>query len=211
MKRHFMAGLGLLLPAVLTIVITIFFVNLLTQPFHGIFLYFLNKYHLGDWASPEIIFFLSKFFVLISLVIVIFLLGLLGSAYFFYYFFKLLNALMGHIPLINRIYKPIQDAISTLFSPGSSSFSKVVLVPYPTKDSWAIGLISQADLNGDAPISVFVPGTPNPMGYMVQYKKEQMIFIDMSVDEAFRFIVSCGVMYTPFMKQETTSNAPSAP
>lgn len=213
-KRHFMAGLALLLPVALTLFITTFIVNLLTKPFQGMLQYFIQEYHLHILGSPEAVLVISKIAILIFLFIFTIILGFIAQAYFIHYFFKFSDMIMTRIPLVNKIYKAIKDVMSTVFTTGSNSYSQVVLVPYPKASTWAIGLITQADtpVGSDAEhlgmISVFVPGTPNPtVGFMLLFRREQIVFIDMTVDEAMRFIVSCGVMTTPFMKTPISSSS----
>lgn len=208
MKRYFMAGLAILLPAVLTILITLFLVNLFTAPFQGVIVALINKYHLTEFGSPEVILILSKIAVLITLFLFTLLLGFIARVFFVHYFFKLFDYLITRIPLVSKIYKALQDVTSTVFATGTNTYSQVVLVPFPKQNNWAIGLVTQADTPAGSDkehmgmISVFVPGTPNPtMGFMLLFRREQLIFVDLTVDEAIRFVVSCGVMSAPFIRK----------
>lgn len=213
MKRYFLSGLVILLPALLTLIITIFLVNLLTAPFQGMLYYLVQEYNLTIFGSPEVVLLVSKLGVLISLFLFILALGFIAKAYFVHYFFGFFERILKRIPLVNKIYMALKDVTSTVFASGKSSYSQVVLVPYPKAPNWAVGLVTQKDTPSGSDeehkgmISVFVPGTPNPtFGFMLLFRKEQLIFVDMTVDEAMRFVVSCGVMSTPFIKKTTSDS-----
>lgn len=208
MRRYFMAGLAFLLPAVLTVIITMFLINLLTQPFQGMIRSLVGSYQLSFLGSPEVIVVLSKILILILLFLFIMVLGFVARMFLVNRLFKFSDSIMSQIPLVNKIYRALQDVMTTLFAPESNSFSQVVLVPFPKTNSWSIGLISQADVPKGSDeehmglLSVFVPGTPNPtMGFMLLFRRDKVIFLDMSVDEAVRFVVSCGSINARFMKE----------
>jgi uncharacterized membrane protein len=169
-------------------------------------------------GSPEVVLILSKIAVLFLLFGLIFLLGFIARIYFVNIFFRISDVIIHKIPFVNKIYKALQDVMSTLFSQDSNNFSQVVFVPYPKANSWSIGFVTQADAPKGSDkehmgmISVFVAGTPNPtMGFMLLFKREQLIFTDMTVDEAMRFIVSCGVMCAPFFKEPISTDETEKP
>jgi uncharacterized membrane protein len=107
---------------------------------------------------------------------------------------------------VNKIYKACQDVVQSLFSSSSKSFSQVVFVPYPNAHNLSIGLmirdsvkIKHNQRDYEELVSVFVPGTPNPsVGFMLMFKREQLTFVNMKVDEAMKFVVSCGVVMPDF-------------
>ena len=91
--------------------------------------------------------------------------------------------------------------IKTIFGSTSQSFKQVVMVKFPTKESYSIGLISgQAPpfctkTSGIGLITVFVPTTPNPTsGFLMMFREEDVIYLDMKGEEAFKYIISCGVI-----------------
>src|SRR5262249_34263523 len=108
--------------------------------------------------------------------------------------------LIHKIPLINRIYKLSQDVVHTFFGTGKPAFTKVVWVPFPEKKSYILGMIASDSLHAESDpkftdnVSIFVPCAPNPIfGFMMIYKRDQLITLDISTEEALKFIVSCGV------------------
>ncbi len=210
MKKSFMTGLVLLLPITITVLLTLFFINLLTKPFQGFITYLLTEYNIFDQPLPnETLIIISKIIVLIFLCIAVCLVGLLASSMFIRYFIDLGDKIVHRIPLVNKIYKATQDVMKTVFEPSSNSFSQVVLAPFPKTTTWCIGLVTSenqdehADEEHMGMLSVFVPATPNPtMGFMLLYKRDQVVFVDMKVEDAIRFIVSCGVMFDGFNPPE---------
>lgn len=205
-----MTGLAILLPLVLTLAIASFLLNLLTKPFQGMINRFITTYDLHFLGSPEAVMIVSKILILIALGLFLVLFGLLGRILFVKTLFKYNDMLLDKIPIVSKIYRALRDVFNTVFHEESTSFSQVVLVHFPRSETWCIGLVTNANLpeGSDSEhmglVSVFVPATPNPtMGFMLMYKREDLVFVDMSVEDAVRFIVSCGVMYSGF---KTTSS-----
>lgn len=210
MKKSFLTGIAILLPIVLTLIIVMFFVNLLTKPFvefvHDIFV----KLSLLDnsffiLSSDQMIYFVSKILILIFLTFATFLIGFFTQHLFANYFFERFDKIIHKIPVVNKIYMSLQEVMHTLFKSEKTSFSQVALVPFPQENTYCIGFVTKESLpeGSDAEhlglISVYVPGTPNPMmGFNFLYKREQLIFIDMKVDDALKFVISCGVMFPGF-------------
>ncbi|MEC7839455.1 MAG: DUF502 domain-containing protein [Chlamydiota bacterium] len=218
MKKYFITGLAILLPAVLTIVIFSFIINLLTKPFVGVLENTLEHYGLLDtpilfFSARQVVAFFSRVIILAILFIITVFIGLLTRIVIFHYLIRIGNYIIHRIPFINKIYKATQDVIGTIFKAKTATFSQVVLVPFPSKSTLCLGLITN-DPQTDQPIedsygnvSVFVPATPNPtMGFMLLYKRHQMIDLEMSVEEALKFIVSCGVMSPGFKAKTCNTN-----
>ncbi len=128
--------------------------------------------------------------------------GFLCQALAFHYLFKWGDLIFHRIPLINKVYKAAQDVMGSLFSQENPSFSQAVLIPFPKKGNYGIGFLINESLpegstldNNDL-VSVFVPGTPNPMmGFMLLINRQDVLHIDLPVDDALKFIVSCGVKF----------------
>ena len=209
MKKHFMTGLAIILPVVVTLWIILFIINFLTKPFVGFVEQSLNHYDLLDkpflfFSANEVLLFSSKILILIVLFVATLLIGLIGRIFIGNYFFRLGDKIIHSIPLINKVYKAFQDTIQTIFTSKSSSFNQVVLVPFPHANAYCLGFItSQSHEESDAEhlgkVSVFVAGTPNPtMGFMLLFSKSELIYMDMKVEEAFKYLVSCGLILNDF-------------
>ncbi|MBA3721759.1 MAG: DUF502 domain-containing protein [Parachlamydiaceae bacterium] len=211
MKKYFTTGVAIILPIFLTSFIVVFFINLLTRPFLGIVESFIANFDFFKegttiFHNPEFLLSLSKIFILIGLVGFIFLIGFLGQLFLVKYLFKFGNAIFQKIPYINKIYLALQEVVHSLFSSESKSFSQVVLVPFPNSNALSVGLITREYIKLNSThkstsemIPVFVPGTPNPsVGFMLMFREEQLIFVNMKVEDAMKFIVSCGVVLSEF-------------
>lgn len=208
MKKYFTSGLAILLPIVLTLMIVSFLINFLTQPFlestqallkQSSFLRHSFIHHATFLAL------LSKMLILLILSGIILLIGVFGKLFLIDAFFRFGDYLLHQLPFVNKIYKACQDVVHSLFT-SSKKFSQVVFVPFPSPDSLCIGLVTHDSLKlrncqqeSEHLISVFIPGTPNPsVGFMLMFKRGQLLFANMKVDEAMKFIVSCGVVMPHF-------------
>jgi uncharacterized membrane protein len=209
MKKYFITGLVLLLPLTLTIIIVLFVFNLLTEPFVGLVSNFLRHYGLfshGILGNDETIIVFSRILILILLFFFTVFLGILGRLVFMHYFIRGWESLVGRIPLVRSIYKTSQDVIQTLFTNTNRSFKQVVLVRFPNAETLSVGLVTRDVIEGLPPalgnlIAVFVPTTPNPTsGFLMLFKREDVIYLDMPVEDALKYILSCGVVAAPFTK-----------
>lgn len=208
MKKYFTTGLAILLPIVLTILIVTFFVNLLTNPFMGLIDNILLHYDpsYSEWLHSSHAFRLfSQLFILVFLTVLTVLVGFFGRLFLVDYLFRLGDAIFHRLPLVNKIYKATQDVAQGLFSSSSKSFSQVVFVPFPSRESLSIGLVTKESISIEFEkehnhfVPVFVPGTPNPsVGFMLMFNRDELIFVNMKVEDAMKFIVSCGVVMSDF-------------
>jgi len=203
MKKYFITGLVVLLPLALTFWIVSFIIGLLTDPFLGAARNILEtigikKVHFFFLSSEQLFDYLSKILVLVFLVAFISLIGWIGRYFFFTYILKLGDAILHKIPLISTVYKTSQEFIQTILTSTNKSFKQVVLVPFPHKSALSIGLVTRDDMEIDNRVAVFVPTTPNPTsGFLILFSKDEVIPIDMKVEEAMRYVISCGVLLTP--------------
>lgn len=206
MKKYFITGLVILLPLALTIAIVLFLVNLLTKPFMEIFQSILVHFDLLNkdflfLSASQIQYAVSQILILSFLFFFTVFLGFITRLFFFHYLFKAWEYVIHRIPLIRSVYKTCQDVINTIFKADTKSFKQVVLVPFPSKESQSIGLVTRDDLpgiphkQGQDLVAVFVPTTPNPTsGYLVVYDESELTYIDMKVEDALKYIISCGVI-----------------
>ncbi len=200
MRKHFITGLIILLPLALTLAIVFFVINFLTQPFvihleH----YFEQERWFTHFRVPvhyglEIIFFLILFLFTV-------LLGFLTRHVFFKWLFSLQDYVLHRIPFIKTLYKASQQVIKSILGSSSSSFKQVVLVPFPKPESYSIGFIVSTAPTvcektvGTSLISVLVPTTPNPTsGLLILYPEKDILYIDMKIEDALKYIISCGVI-----------------
>ncbi|HTQ37356.1 MAG TPA: DUF502 domain-containing protein [Steroidobacteraceae bacterium] len=112
--------------------------------------------------------------------------------------------LMNRIPLVRSIYSGAKGITETLVSDKGGSFSKVVLVEYPRRDSWSIGFVTAADVpdvdavTGRKVVCVYMPTTPNPTsGFILYVPVEDVRETDMSTDAAMKMVVTMGMVMPP--------------
>jgi uncharacterized membrane protein len=111
------------------------------------------------------------------------------------------DSLLNRIPVVRSIYSSVKQVSDTLFSDSGNAFRKAVLIQWPREHVWTIAFVTGTP-GGDVVnhlygeyVSVYVPTTPNPTGgYFVMLKKTDCIELNMSVDEALKYIVSMGVV-----------------
>jgi len=211
MKKCFITGLVILLPLTLTIAVVAFVFNLLTDPFVGISKQLLSHFDLLGYdlwllSADQVQKYASKLLIAICLFSLTLLLGALTRMFFFNYLIRTWDFVLHRIPFVRSIYKTSQEVIKTIFNTDTTSFKQVVVVPFPTKDTQAIGFVTRENmpsfsktLEGSSLVGVFVPTAPNPTsGFLMTYKQEDLIYLDMKVEDAFKFIVSCGVIMPQF-------------
>ena len=113
------------------------------------------------------------------------------------------DSLLGRIPVVKSIYSSVKKVSESLLSDSSCSFKTPVLVPFPQPGIWTIAFVSghiPDKLKGSLPqdddyISVYVPTTPNPTGgYYIMVKKSDVRELDMSVDQALKYVISLGMV-----------------
>ena len=208
MRKYFFTGLAILLPLVFTIIIAVFVIGLLTNPFSGMIRSFLSQFEFIQGtiilSNPQVLETMSRILALILFILLILLIGFLGRWVFFRAFIRAAEYIFHQIPFVNKVYKACKDVVQNLFYSDKKSFQKVVLVPYPYNEILSIGLVTQdALLEGNEGeqkyLSVFVPATPNPtMGFILMFEREQVIFTDMSVRRALQLLISCGAKLDDF-------------
>ena len=186
LRNYFITGIVVLVPIGITLYLTKFFVSIsskLIPP--GI-----NPNNYLPFAIPGLEIFLSIIFITIV--------GGLSLSFIGKKILQIFNDLLKKIPILRTIYSAIGQMTETL-APKSGSKKSVVLVEYPRKGSWAVGFATK-DNKGEISektktelVNVFVPTTPNPTsGFLLMFPKNEIIYLDMSFEEASKFIVSAG-------------------
>lgn len=200
MKKYFITGLIILLPIAVTIALVAFIVNFFTQPFLGMIAHYLVPYPwYMKYQTP--IHFTIQLGLIFFLFFLTVLLGFLARIVVFKSLLSLYDYILHRIPVIKTVYKATQQVIQTIFGSSSRSFKQVVMVQFPSKGSYCIGLISGQPpplcekTLGTSLITVLVPTTPNPTsGFLMMYEADEVIYLDMKVEDAFKYIISCGVI-----------------
>jgi uncharacterized membrane protein len=196
-RRTFLTGLLILIPLFVTYALIAFLFNIFTNAsaplMKGLFrLLDLNRYGWTDPLVPLINFLLS--------LAVIFLLGLFGTNFLGRRILQILDALILRLPLVKSIYGAVKQMVDTFQTP-RRGFQRVVLIQYPSRGLWTMGFVSSErhdtmNLTASPTIlTVYIPTTPNPTtGYLVMVKPEEVVDVDYTVEDAFKFIISSGIV-----------------
>lgn len=211
MRKNFLTGLAILLPIVITFWTVFFLVNFLTNPFLHYVQETLTYYHLQDhpffiFTGPQILVFASRLFILLMLFCILVLAGFFARVLIINQLFRLGDYLIHRIPFVNKIYKATQDVTQTLFNADIATFSQVVLVQYPHAKCHALGFLTgnkdhqmYHTTGFNDKVSVLLLGTPNPtMGFILVYKRDEIVYLDMKPEDALKFVISCAVMMPEF-------------
>jgi len=108
---------------------------------------------------------------------------------------------LARIPIVNTVYSSVKQVSDTLLSPQGNAFRKALLVEYPRRGCWTIGFLTGTPAQeirrqvDDDMVSLYVPTTPNPTsGFFLMVPRADTRELDMSVDEALKYVVSMGVV-----------------
>ena len=186
LRNYFITGIVVLVPIGITLYLTKFFIsvssNLIPKE--------INPNNYLPFSVPGLEIFLA--------IILITFIGYLSLSFIGKKILQLFNDLLKKIPILRTIYSAIGQMAET-FAPQRENKKSVVLIEYPRKGSWAVGFATK-DNKGEISkktnqnlVNVFVPTTPNPTsGFLLMFPKDEVIYLDMTFEEASKFIVSAG-------------------
>ena len=186
LRNYFFTGIIVLIPIGFTLYLSRFLINFSTQLVPS----GLNPNTYLPYAIPGIEIILTIFFITIV--------GGLSLSFLGKKFLQMIDDLFKRIPILRTIYSAIGQMMDSFRSQEGNKKS-VVLVEYPRKGSWAVGFATKENtgeikskINQNL-VNVFVPTTPNPTsGFLLMIPKEDLIYLDMTFEEASKFIVSAG-------------------
>jgi uncharacterized membrane protein len=140
----------------------------------------------------------------VFLLVVLWLTGLFVANIFGQWWLQQWNTLLHKIPIVRSVYSSVKQVSDTLFSSSGNAFREAVLVQYPRQGSWTIAFVTGAPSGevashlGTPHVSIYVPTTPNPTsGFFLMMPRADVVALDMSVDEALKYIISMGVVAPP--------------
>jgi uncharacterized membrane protein len=192
MKKYFITGLLIWIPIVVTIWVLKFIFDFLDQSL----LLLPVAFQTESWLGVHI-----PGLGAILTVAVVFGTGFLATNFVGAQLLRFGNNLLHRIPVVNSIYSSVKQISDTLFSSSGQAFRKALLVRWPHEGAWTIAFLTGTpggDVVNHVPpdcLSVYVPTTPNPTGgYFVIVKRSDVIELDMTVDQALKYIISMGVV-----------------
>lgn len=167
-------------------------------------------YHDHYTLRPEIV---VPFFVAVF-ILVLYLLGKFLAAGIGRFFWVQCESLIHRLPIVRNVYSSVKQVTDFLFTDPDLEFTRVVAVEYPRKGIWTVAFVtgeSMLDIESAANeqvMSVLIPTSPMPFtGFTITVKKSETIDLSISIDQAFQFVISCGVVVPP---QQLTSIAAAA-
>ena len=192
MKKYFITGLLIWIPLVITIWVLKLVVDVLDQSL----LLLPVGWQTENWLGIHI----PGLGTLLTLLI-IFVTGVFATNFFGAQLVELWHEILHRIPVVNSIYSSVKQISDTLFSSSGQAFRKALLVQWPQEGMWTIAFLTGTPGGGVAKhlppdsVAVYVPTTPNPTGgYFVIIARKNVIELDMSVDQALKYVISMGVV-----------------
>ena len=186
LRNAFIAGIVVLVPIGFTLYLTLFLIKVSSKLIPTE----INPNNYLPFSIPGLEILLSVIFITIV--------GGISLSFFGKKVLNLINDLFKRIPILRTIYSAIGQMTES-FTNKSDNKKSVVLVEYPKKGSWAVGFATKENKGEISKktnkelINVFVPTTPNPTsGFLLMFPKDEVIFLDMTFEEASKFIVSAG-------------------
>lgn len=195
MKRYFITGLLIWIPLSITFMVLAWIVGTLDQ--------------LIDWlpngVQPRNVlgFNVPGMGVVVALLIIL-VTGVVAANVIGQKLLRFWEGLLSRIPVVKSLYNGVKQVSDTLFSSSGQAFRKALLVQYPREGSWTIAFLTGKPggdpanhLKGEF-VSVYVPTTPNPTsGFFLMMPRHDVVELDMSVDDALKYIISMGVVAPP--------------
>ena len=194
-KRYFITGLLIWVPLSITFWVLSLIVGTLDQSLH-LLPESIHPQRLFGFAIPGA--------GAVLTLLMIFLTGLLAANFIGQKLVGWWEKLLARIPVVNSVYNSVKQVSDTIFSPNGNAFRKAVLINYPHQESWTIAFLT-GQPGGDVVnhlvgehVSVYVPTTPNPTsGFFLMLPANKVVELDMTVDEALKYIISMGVVAPP--------------
>lgn len=215
-KRSFFRGLAALLPALLSVIVLVVGISFL-HTYVGKYVNIALKY-IVHWSTGLSMDWVNAWYDrnwLGALGVLVAIIGLGVVAYFVGTFIgnrlvKFFDAWMTRMPILRRIYPGAKQVSEFFFAEKKVEFRRVVAIEYPRRGLWSIGFVTGRSLKALSDhteqelLTVFIPSSPTPLtGYIVAVPRREVVDLDVTVDEAFQFTISGGVIVPPGERLES--------
>lgn len=208
MKKYLLTGLLVWVPLGITLWVLQLIIGTMDQL--GAFLPYALRpdYWLLRYVSPYAPFLngthhIPGFGVLMTVFVVLFT-GMVATNVLGRRLLRVGEQVLNRIPIVRSIYSSVKQVSDTVFSDSGQAFRQALLVQFPHQGTWAVGFMTGvpggeiANKLGEELVSVFVPTTPNPTsGFLFMARRSEVRELDMSVDEALKYVISMGVVVPP--------------
>lgn len=208
LKRNFIAGLLVLVPITGTIFLFVWVFGKTTDKGLAFLLHW--KYFEELYVSHKLLYdILGRLIILFSILAVIILAGFLTRNFIGHRILSLMEKLFERLPFFNRIFQALKQISKAIINTEKQAFSYAVLFEFPRKGIYSIGFVMSESfpeaeaILGKEVLNVFFVTTPNPTnGFALTIPKEDAIRLSMSIEEAFRLVISAGSVVPEYRKNE---------
>lgn len=201
LRRYLLTGIVVTAPISITVYLTYIFLTFVDKHVARII---PDAWHQGFYNGPAVpglglVVALAGFMVI----------GWFATNFLGRFIIRLYEYVLDRMPVIRTVYGAIKQIFETIMASQSSAFREAVMLEYPRRGVWSIGFVTGRtegevqDATANETINVFVPTTPNPTsGYLLFVPKKELKYLDMSVEEAVKLVVSAGIITPPDPKKK---------
>ncbi len=183
LKSYLVTGMLVLLPVIVSVEVFVWFLRFLDNILRPVLARFMGQYVFGVG--------------IVLMVVVLILVGLGTRNYLGRKLVGLVEAVFDRLPFIRVVYSAVRQLLEPFNTEKGYSLKQVVLVEYPMKDRYSLGFLAKEDAGfaGDRKlVSVFIPTNHLHLGYLVILPESDVVKVDMSVEDALKMAVSCGIV-----------------
>lgn len=213
-RAYFLAGILITSPVVITLALALWLINFVDS--HIVPL--IPEQWNPDTYLRELLGF--KFSIpgigVVILFVVITLIGWITASYLGRIFVRIGENIVARMPIVRGIYGAVKQIMETIFRNQSQAFRRAVLVEYPRRGLWTVAFVTGKaegeikNLIEDELVNIYVPTTPNPTsGFLLFVPKEDVVYLNMSVEEAFKLVISGGLVAPPDRRPEAEQQIPA--
>lgn len=203
LRTYFLAGILVTAPIGITVYLTWIFLRFINGRVTALIPEQYNPFTYLPFSNP-VVELVNAILSLILVFIAFVLIGWFARNFLGRMIVQISEYIVHRMPVVNKIYKAIKQIFETIMATQSQAFREVVMLEYPRKGVWSLGFvtgITEGEVQrttDQETMSVFVPTTPNPTsGYLLFVPRKELFFMDMTVEEAAKLIVSAGIIVPP--------------
>jgi len=192
LKKYLITGLLIWIPLIITLWVLKVVVDMLDQSL----LLLPAQFQTESWLGVHI-----PGLGAILTIVIVFVTGVFATNFFGAQLVEIWHEILHRIPVVNSIYSSVKQISDTLFSSSGQAFRRALLVQWPREGMWTIAFLTGTPGGGVGKhlppdcLAVYVPTTPNPTGgYFVIVQRKDVIELDMTVDQALKYVISMGVV-----------------
>ena len=195
-RRYLLTGIVVTAPISLTIYLTYIFLTFVDK---HVTKFFPDEWYQGLYGDTTI-----PGLGLIVAIVFFIIIGWFATNILGRFIIRIYEYVLDRMPVIRTLYGAIKQIFETIMASQSSAFREAVMLEYPRKGVWSIGFVTGKTegevqrVTTEETINVFVPTTPNPTsGYLLFVPKKELVYLDMTVEEAVKLVVSAGIITPP--------------